>query len=111
MPGIRKSMQTNQTSQSRKTKRAKSPKHPADPSKQSKQDNPINSYQPWRAPAPERPMNRPSSMNMNREDEEAGHIFRPKVLSVVEFGHKGSEWDSVYPSKKELKLLPLGQKI
>ena len=45
------------------------------------------------------------------DEEEVGHIFRPKVQTVLEFGHKGSEWDSVYPSKKELKLLPLSQKI
>ena len=44
-------------------------------------------------------------------DEDVFETFKPKIASVIEFGHKGSEWDSVYPSKKELKELPLGDKI
>ena len=71
----------------------------------------MDSYDVWRdvrAPAPEKA---PRQKPMDDYGEEQKVFFRPKVVQVIEFGHKGSEWDSVYPSKKDLKALPTDDEV
>ena len=30
---------------------------------------------------------------------------------MIEFGHKGSAWDSIYPKREEIKEFPIDKKI
>ena len=37
--------------------------------------------------------------------------WRPKISTMIEFGHKGSKWDSLFPSKKQMKEMPTHKRI